>query len=325
MATIEAWVARAKGEAGGWTAIDSADLPARPVRVAVSHSAVNYKDALAVTGASPIFRAFPAVPGVDVVGTVIADASGTFAPGSEVIATGWGIGETTPGGYAREVMLDPGWLVGRPAGLSAVEAAAIGTAGLTAALSLLALEDHGLTPQAGPVLVTGATGGVGGHAVMLLASAGYEVVAVTGRPAEADYLKRLGAASVVDRAEFEAEPRPLGKERWPAAVDVVGGRILANVLSMIRYGGAVAASGLAQSLTLPTSVAPFILRGVSLLGIESVQTPAARRARAWDRLARDLDHARLAAMTTVHPFAAADRLAADLIAQKLRGRAVLAW
>jgi acrylyl-CoA reductase (NADPH) len=325
MAMIEAWVARAKGEAGGWTRIDTTELPDRPVTVAVSHSAVNYKDGLAITGKGPIFRSFPAIPGIDIAGSVIADKSGTFAPGTEVIATGWGIGETTPGGYAREVKLEPGWLVRRPDGLSAVEAAAIGTAGLTAALSVLALERYGITPADGPVLVTGATGGVGGHAVMLLSAAGYDVVAVTGRMAEADYLKGLGAKEVIDRAEFDGEPRPLGKERWPAAVDVVGGKVLANVLSMIRYGGAVAASGLAQSMALPTSVAPFILRGVALLGVESVSVSAERRAVAWERIARDIDHARLKAMTAVHPFSEADRLAADLIDQKLRGRAVLAW
>lgn len=322
---IEAWVARAKGEAGGWTRIDTAELPDLPVTVAVTHSAVNYKDALAVTGTSPIFRAFPAIPGVDIVGTVVADTSNTFAPGTAVIGTGWGIGESTMGGYAREARLDPAWLVERPATLGAVEAAAVGTAGVTAALCVLALESFGVTPAVGPVLVTGATGGVGGQAVALLAAAGYHVVAATGRLAEADYLKSLGAAEVIDRAELEGEPRPLGKERWAAAIDVAGGKILANVLSMSRYGGAVAATGLAQSLALPTTVAPFILRGVSLLGVDSVQAPAARRAAAWARIARDLDRDRLAAMTHVHRFSEAGTLAADLIAQRLRGRAVLAW
>lgn len=325
MAMIEAWVARAKGEPGGWTTIDTAELPDRPVTVAVSHSAVNYKDALAVTGKSPIFRAFPAIPGVDVVGTVVSDQSGTVAPGTEVVATGWGIGESTMGGYARAVRLEPSWLVPLPTGLSAVEAAAIGTAGVTASLCVDALVNFGVTPAVGPVLVTGATGGVGGHAVALLAAAGYEVVAVTGRMGETDYLKSLGASAVLDRTELEGEPRPLAKERWPAAIDVAGGKILANLLSMIRYGGAVAATGLAESLALPATVAPFILRGVSLLGVDSVQTPAPRRAAAWARIARDTDHSRLAAMTHVHPFAEADHLAAELIAQKLTGRAVLAW
>jgi acrylyl-CoA reductase (NADPH) len=322
---IEAWVARAKGEKGGWATLDAAELPDRPVTVDVTHSALNYKDALAVTGKAPILRGFPAVPGIDAVGRVVADTSGTFAPGTEVIATGWGLGETSMGGYARQMRAEPGWLVERPIGLTAVEAAAIGTAGLTAALAILALEDAGLMPAAGPVLVTGATGGVGGHAVMLLAAAGYAVEAATGRPAEADYLKGLGAGAIVDRAELEGEARPLAKERWAAAVDAVGGTVLANVLSMIRYGGAVAATGLAQSMALPTSVAPFILRGVSLIGIDSVQAAAEKRRRAWQRLARDTDHERLARLVTLHGFAEVDRLAADLIDQKLRGRAVFAW
>lgn len=322
---VKAWIAREKGAGGGWDEVDEAELTRRPVVVEVSHSALNYKDALALTGRAPIFRAFPMVPGIDLVGTVRSDGSGTFSPGDSVVATGWGMGETALGAYAQLASTEPGWPVKLPAGLSAQEAAAVGTAGLTAALAVLALEDRGLVPDKGPVLVTGPTGGVGGIAVALLARAGFKVVAATGRMAEADYLQRLGATDILDRAEFAGDPRPLGKERWAAAIDVAAGPVLAHVLSGIMYGGAVAATGLAQAAQFPANIAPFILRGVSLLGIDSVYAPTAARQRAWARIARDLDRDLLASMTVPHRFEEVDALAPALLEQKLRGRAVLAW
>ena len=322
---MRAWVKETKDGTGGWGEIDESKLPDRPLLVSVSHSALNYKDALAVTGRSPIFRAFPMIPGIDVVGTVLSDDSGTFATGSRIVAIGSGMGETTMGGYAEQVRLEPDWAVAVPEAMSSADAAAVGTAGVTAALSVLALQDFGMTPDKGPVLVTGATGGVGSYAVALLAALGYQVHAVTGRLSESDYLRSLGASEVLDRTTLEGEPRPLGKELWPAAVDVAGGKILANVLASIRYGGAVAASGLAQSMSLPVTVAPFILRGVSLLGIDSVQAPLAKRERAWALIGKELQTKHFEAIKTVHPIAAVDDLAPKLLDGQLRGRAVLEW
>jgi acrylyl-CoA reductase (NADPH) len=322
---VRAWIAESNESRGGWREIEPASVPAKPVTVRVTHSALNFKDALALTGRSPIFRRFPMVPGIDIVGEILADESGRFQAGELVVATGHGLGEIHWGGYAEQARLEPEWLVRLPKGIAPADAASIGTAGLTAALSVLALEDYGIAPDKGPVLVTGASGGVGGHAIALLQKAGFAVTAVTGRPAEADYLCALGASDVIARSEFEGDPRPIAKERWAAAVDVAGGRILANVLSQIRYGGAVAASGLAQSMNLPTSVAPFILRAVSLLGIDSVAASAEKRERSWARLARDLDFERLRSMTTLHRFEEVDALAEALLDQKLRGRAVLHW
>lgn len=322
---MRAWVRQSKESQGGWADIDEAALPDRPLLLDVSHSALNYKDALAISGRSPIFRSFPMIPGIDVVGTVISDETGTFAAGSRIIATGSGMGETSMGGFAQRVRLDPDWAVAVPQDMPAANAAAVGTAGVTAALSVLALQDFGIKPETGPVLVTGATGGVGGFSVSLLAALGHEVIAVTGRLAESDYLKSLGASQIVDRATLEGEPRPLGKELWPAAVDVAGGKILANVLSNLCYGGVVAASGLAQSLSLPTSVAPFILRGVSLLGIDSVYASKPRRERAWALMGDNLNPDHIEAMKSLHDFAEVDRLAPQLLDQQLRGRAVFEW
>ena len=319
---VRAWVQRAKDVSGGWQ--DVAALPPHPVRVKVSHSAINYKDALALTGRSPIFRAFPMVAGVDLAGTVIDDASGTYAPGTRVVATGHGIGEQHWGGYAEEATLEPDWLLPLPERLDNRLAAAIGTAGVTAAMAVDALEHHGIARD-GEVVVTGPSGGVGGFALMLLAAAGYRAVAATGRMGEAAYREGVGAARVIARAELEGEPRPLGRELWAGGIDVAGGTILANMLATTCSYGAVAACGLAGSMTLPTTVAPFILRGVALLGIGSVYPPVATRTAAWARLGRDAAAGKIETMILDAPFSEAGRLAEALLAQQVRGRIVLAW
>ena len=323
---VRALIQRDKNSRPAWEDVAEDAFPAEAVAVQVTHSALNYKDALALTGRAPIFRAFPMVGGVDLAGVVTRDSSGNFATGARVLATGHGIGEAHWGGYAQRARLKPEWLIEIPNGLSPEEAMTIGTAGLTAMLSVLALERFGIAKDDGPILVTGATGGVGSIAVLLLAIRGYRVVAATGRPErEGAYLSALGAAEILDRSEFEGEPKPLAKERWAAAVDVLGGRALANVLSGLRYGGAVAASGLAQSMTLPATVAPFILRGVALLGIDSVALPRPRREEAWAHLARDLAGGALDRIRSLHAFSEVQSLAAELLDQKARGRIVLHW
>lgn len=305
------------------TEIGEGDLMDGDVTVAVEWSTINYKDGLAVTGKSPVVRRFPMVPGIDFAGTVTASAHADFAPGDAVILNGWGVGETHMGGYAGRARVKGDWLVKRPAGLSARSAMAIGTAGYTAMLAVMALERHGLDPARGPVVVTGAAGGVGSVAIAVLARLGWHVIASTGRTAEADYLKGLGAAEVIDRAELSAPPRPLAKERWAAGVDSVGSTTLANVLSMTRYGGAVAACGLAGGMDLPSSVAPFILRGVSLLGIDSVMAPKALREAAYGRLLTDLDLGALEAMTSEIALGDVIAAAPDILAGKVRGRIVV--
>jgi len=299
------------------------DLMEGDVVVAVSHSTVNYKDGLAVTGTGPVIRRFPMIPGIDFAGTVVSSASPEWTVGDAVVLNGWGVGETHMGGYAGLARVKGEWLVPKPAALSAAETMAIGTAGYTAMLCVLALEERGLTPAAGPVAVTGAAGGVGSVAVAVMAKRGYHVVASTGRAAEADYLKGLGAAEVIDRAELSGPAKPLAKERFAAAVDTVGSATLANVLSMIGRGGAVAACGNAGGMDLPSSVAPFILRGVSLLGIDSVMAPRARRLAAWDRLVVDLDRDKLAAMTTTIGLADVIATARQILAGHVRGRIVV--
>jgi acrylyl-CoA reductase (NADPH) len=325
MQRINAWVAQ-KGEAGptlAWTELGEGDLMAGNVTIRVSHSTINYKDALAVTGKAPIIRRWPMIPGIDLAGTVTASTHPDFKTGEEVILNGWEAGVSHFGGYAQMARVNGDWLVKKPAALSPAETMAIGTAGYTAMLCVLALERHGVKPANGPVVVTGAAGGVGSVAVTLLARLGYHVVASTGRSSEADYLKGLGAAEVIDRAELGGLAKPLGKERWAGGIDVAGSHTLANVLSMTKYGGTVAACGLAQGMDLATSVAPFILRGVTLAGIDSVMAPKAARIEAWDRLARDLDRDKLKAMTETRPIADAVALGSEVLAGKVRGRIVL--
>ncbi len=293
------------------------------VLVAVEATTVNYKDGLAITGAAPVVRRFPMIPGVDLAGTVVSSSNAEWRAGERVVVNGWGMGEVHYGGFAGMARVKAGWPIRLPSSLSAEEAMAIGTAGYTAMLAVMALEGAGLTPAAGPVLVTGAAGGVGSVAVTLLAGAGYTVVASTGRIEEADYLKGMGASEIIARGELAGAPRPLAKERWAGAIDSVGGASLANILSMTRYGGAVAACGNAGGMDLPSSVAPFILRGVRLLGIDSVKQPSAARVKAWERLARDLDRNKLAAMTRRIGFADIIGAAADIVDGKVRGRLVV--
>lgn len=312
-----------KGQQLGWTELTETDLMPGEVTVRVSHSTLNYKDGLALTGKAPVVRRWPMIPGIDLAGTVEASSDPSFAPGDAVLLNGWGLGETHLGGYAQKARVKAEWLVHRPAGISAADAMAIGTAGFTAMLAVMALERNGLSPAKGPVLVTGAAGGVGSVAVALLARLGFEVIASTGRPSETEYLTQLGAKEIVDRAELSGTGRPLGKERWAGAIDVAGSHTLANALSMTRYGGCVAACGLAQGMDLPGSVAPFILRGITLVGIDSVMAPKVLRVEAWSRLARDLDKGLLAAMTVVRPIADAPALAPEILAGKVRGRVVL--
>lgn len=316
----------AKGEKGpelSWKELGESDLMEGDVVVRVSHSTINYKDGLALTGKAPVIRRWPMIPGIDFAGTVVSSSNGSFKPGDEVILNGWGCGETHLGAYAQLARVKGEWLVPKPARFSAAEAMAIGTAGYTAMLCVLALERNGATPAAGPIVVTGAAGGVGSIAIALLAKLGYQVTASTGRASEADYLKSLGATEIIDRAELSGAAKPLGKERWAGGIDAVGSHTLANVLSMTRYGGAVAACGLAQGMDLTTSVAPFILRGVTLAGIDSVMAPKPMRIEAWNRLARDLDKAKLNAMTVTRPLADVVALAPEILAGKIRGRVVL--
>ncbi len=325
MQRIGAWVAQ-RSESGpqlAWTELGKEDLMEGNVTVRVSHSTVNYKDALALTGKAPIIRRWPMIPGIDLAGTVAASSHPEYRAGDEVILNGWEAGVSHYGGYAQVARVNGDWLVKKPAGLTAAETMAIGTAGYTAMLCVLALERNGVKPANGPVVVTGAAGGVGSVAVALLAKLGYQVIASTGRQSEAGYLKELGAAEVIDRAELAGPAKPLGKERWAGGVDVAGSHTLANVLSMTKYGGTVAACGLAQGMDLATSVAPFILRGVTLAGIDSVMAPKAARIEAWERLARDLDRDKLKAMTATRPIGEAPALAADVLAGKVRGRIVL--
>lgn len=303
--------------------IDESRLPEGTVRVAVSHSTLNYKDALAITGRSPVVRQFPMVPGIDFAGTVIDSEDERFRPGDAVLLNGWGVGETHWGGLAQQARVNGDWLIRRPEAFSAQDVMAIGTAGYTAMLCVMALQDRGVAPADGPVLVTGANGGVGSIAVALLARLGFEVHASTGRPEQAAHLQALGAAQIVERGSLDAPGKPLQKERWAAAVDSVGSHTLANVCASVRYGGCVAACGLAQGMDLPATVAPFILRGVSLLGIDSVYAPVQRRERAWQRLAQELPREVLQRNTEVAGLADVVALAPRLLAGQVRGRVVV--
>lgn len=299
------------------------DLMDGDVTVAVSHSTVNYKDGLALTGAAPVVRTWPLVPGIDFVGTVTKSDNSDFAEGDQVILNGWGVGESHFGGYAERARVKGEWLVPLPAGITPARAMAIGTAGYTAMLCVLALEKAGITPDKGDILVTGAAGGVGSVAIALLAKLGYRVVASTGRVSEEAYLKSLGAAEIIDRAELSSPGRPMGKERWAGAVDPVGSHTLANVLAQVKYDGVVAACGLAQGPDLPASVMPFILRGVTLKGIDSVNLPKERRIEAWNRLAKDLDFAKLDAMIVNATLEEVPALGQSIIEGKVRGRVVV--
>jgi len=305
------------------TTLTEADLMDGDVTVRVEATTVNYKDGLAITGKAPVVRRFPLVPGIDFAGTVTASSHADWRPGDKVVLNGWGVGETHHGAYAGYARVSGDWLVPLPAGMTAETAMAVGTAGYTAMLAVMALERHGLTPAAGPALVTGAAGGVGSVAISLLAGLGWTVMASTGRPEEADYLRGLGAAEIIDRAELSGPARPLGRERWAAGVDSVGSHTLANALSMTRYGGAIAACGLAQGMDLPGSVAPFILRGVSLLGIDSVMAPKPRRLEAWARIGRDLDAGKLAAISRRIGFDDIIGAAEAIVAGRIRGRVVV--
>ncbi len=305
------------------TDLDEAQLPEGDVTVRVEYSTVNYKDGLAITGKGPVVRKFPMVPGIDLAGTVEASSDPEWKAGDRVVLDGWGIGEAHWGGLAQRARVKGAWLVPLPGAFTTRQAMAIGTAGYTAMLSVLALERHGVRPGDGEVLVTGASGGVGSVAVAILAKLGYRVVASTGRAAEADWLRSLGAAEVMDRAQLSGPGKPLGKERWAGAIDAVGSHTLANVCATTRYRGAVAACGLAQGMDFPATVAPFILRGVTLYGIDSVMAPMPLRLEAWSRLARDLDPARLETITHEIPLAAAIPAASDILAGKVRGRLVV--
>ena len=326
MATFDAIRIDKSGEKGTratFGPFDEAELMEGDVTVAVSHSTVNYKDGLAITGKSPVVRRFPMIAGIDFAGTVETSSHPDFKAGDKVVLNGWGTGETHLGGYAKKSRVKGDWLVQLPEGLTPAQAMAIGTAGYTAMLCVLALEKYGLKPADGPVVVTGAAGGVGSVAITILARLGWHVIASTGRVAEGDYLKGLGAAEIIDRAELSGPGRPLGKERWIAGVDLVGSQTLANVLSQTKYGGAVAACGLAQGMDLPASVAPFILRNVALLGVDSVMCPQARRREAWRRLAQDLDLGKLASITRTIALKDVIEVAPDILAGKVRGRIVV--
>ncbi len=312
-----------KVQSAALTELTEVDLMEGDVTVRVEWSTMNYKDGLAVTGKSPVVRRFPLVPGIDFAGTVVASESPQFNPGDAVLLNGWGVGETHSGGFAELARVRSSWLLHRADGLSARTAMAIGTAGYTAMLAVMAIEAAGAKPDDGPVVVTGAAGGVGSTAVALLAKLGWQVSAVTGRPEEAEYLTGLGAAEILPRADFAGPAKPLARERWAAAVDSVGSLTLANVLSQVRYGGVVAACGLAGGMDLPTTVAPFILRGVSLIGIDSVMAPTRKRILAYERLMQDLDHDRLAAMTREIDLADVPEAARAIIAGQLRGRTVI--
>lgn len=303
--------------------ISEEDLMEGDVTVAVNATTVNYKDGLAITGKSPVVRHWPMVPGIDLAGTVLSSASDEFKEGDKVLLNGFGVGEVHWGGYAGRARLKSDWLISLPDGLSAKQAMGIGTAGYTAMLCVMALEKHGVNPASGPVIVTGANGGVGTVAIAILSKLGYDVIASTGRPQEADFLKDLGANEIIDRAELSEPGRPLGKERWAAGVDAVGSHTLANVIAQTNYGGAVAACGLAQGFDLPATVMPFILRGVSLLGVDSVMASKEKRNEAWSRLVTDLDLGKLEALTSEITFDDIVQTATDIVDGKIRGRVVV--
>jgi acrylyl-CoA reductase (NADPH) len=311
------------GTKAALTDFDEANLMDGDVTVRVEYSTLNYKDGLAITGKAPVVRRFPMIAGIDFAGTVESSTHPAWKPGNKVVLNGWGSGETHLGAYAEKARVKGDWLVPLPKSMSAREAMAIGTAGFTAMLAVMALERHGLSPARGPIAVTGAAGGVGSVAIALLAKLGFAVHAVTGRPQEADFLKGLGASEIVERKELAGPVRPLAKERWVGGIDAVGSTTLANLLSMIRYGGAVAACGLAGGMDLPASVAPFILRGVCLYGIDSVMCPLNRRREAWKRLESDVDRQKLAMITREIGLPDVFGVAPKILAGQVRGRIVV--
>lgn len=312
-----------KGQTVSLTEFDEANLMDGDVTVRIEWSTINYKDGLAITGKAPVVRRFPMIPGIDFAGEVEASSHPEWKPGDKVILNGWGTGETHLGAYGEKARVKGQWLVRLPAGLSARDAMAIGTAGYTAMLAVMALERHGLKPAQGPVVVTGAAGGVGSVAIALLAKLGFQVMASTGRREEADYLKGLGASEIIDRSELSGPPKALAKERWAGGIDSVGSATLANLLSMTKYGGAIAACGLAGGMDLPGSVAPFILRGVSLLGIDSVQCSPSLRNEAWRRLESDLDRGKLEQMTRQIGLPEVIGVAGTILEGRVRGRIVV--
>ena len=312
-----------KGTTAALTQFDEAELMEGDVTVRVEYSALNYKDGLAVTGKAPVVRRFPMIAGIDLAGTVEQSSHPQWKAGDKVICTGWGMGETHLGAYAEKARVKGDWLVRLPEGMSARDAMAIGTAGFTAMLAVLALEKHGLTPKHGPVVVTGAAGGVGSVATAVLSKLGHHVIASTGRMSEAGYLRDIGAAEVIDRNELSGPAKPLARERWAGGIDSVGSTTLANLLSMTKYGGAIAACGLAAGMDLPSSVAPFILRGVCLLGIDSVMCPIELRKTAWSRLASDLDPGKLAEITDEIGLGEVIGAGARILAGQVRGRIVV--
>jgi acrylyl-CoA reductase (NADPH) len=312
-----------KGTTVALAQFDEADLMEGDVTLAVEWSALNYKDGLAVTGKAPVVRRFPMIAGIDLAGTVEQSSHPQWKPGDKVICTGWGMGETHLGAYAEKARVKGDWLVRLPEGMSARDAMAIGTAGFTAMLAVLALEKHGLVPKDGPIVVTGAAGGVGSVATAVLSKLGYQVIASTGRMSEVAYLKNLGAAEVIDRSELSGPAKPLAKERWAGGIDSVGSTTLANILSMTKYAGAISACGLAAGMDLPSSVAPFILRGVCLLGIDSVMCPIELRKVAWSRLASDLDPGKLVEITHEIGLGEVVAAGAKILAGQVRGRIVV--
>lgn len=313
----------ASGSSADFVQLDEAELPRADVLVEVEFSSINYKDALAITGKSPVVRKFPMVPGIDLVGTVRQSHSDRFKHGDRVLLNGWGLGETWWGGLSELASVKAEWLLHLPERISAIHAAAIGTAGYTAMLCVNVLRKHGIRPNHGEIIVTGAAGGVGSVAVSLLHNLGYRVAACTGRPEESDYLKAMGASVIVDRAEYAQPGRPLGKERWAGAVDCVGSHTLANICATLRYGGAVAACGLAQGMDLPASVAPFILRGVSLIGVDSVYHPMAGREAAWQDLGQHLDQSKLDKIYREIRMDDVIPVAGEVLAGRTRGRLVV--
>jgi len=323
VAKFKAIVVADKGQNASLTEFDEANLMDGDVTVRVRWSTVNYKDGLAITGKSPVVRRFPMIPGIDFAGEVESSSDPSWKPGDKVILNGWGTGETHLGAYGQKSRVKGSWLVRLPSGMTERDAMAIGTAGYTAMLAVMALERHGLKPSSGAILVTGAAGGVGSVAIALLAKLGFNVIASTGRAEETGYLKSLGAAEIINRAELSTPPKPLAKERWAGGIDSVGSTTLANALSMTKYGGAIAACGLAGGMDLPGSVAPFILRGVSLLGIDSVQCALELRTEAWRRLASDLDRGKLQQITREIGLNEVISVAGTILEGRVRGRIVV--